>query len=155
METGYMITEDGSDDHLIKPEGLSEYQVPPPSLVRPVRSTAVSTLNKVSPREIDVNESNNKNNEIAENDEFFGPDEDNGERHLFDFINSLHAKQIRGILMEEIFCERNFCGTYFCDSVTQNHCALGSKFLQIVSSFCVSSFKIVDFFVGGSIFFSE
>ena len=73
MKTGCLITADGSEDHLIKLEGLPEYQVPPPSLVELVGSTAVSNLNEVPPREIDVNESNNEINEIAENDEFFWP----------------------------------------------------------------------------------
>ena len=56
-------------------------------------------------------------------------------------------------LREEIDCERNFCGTYFCDSVTQKLCVLRNKFLRIVSSFCMFSLKIVEFFVRGSIFF--
>ena len=61
-------------------------------MVEPVEGTAVSNLNKVSPREIDVNESNNEINEIAENDEFFDPDKDNGEKNLFDFIDNMLAK---------------------------------------------------------------
>ena len=92
MKTGCLITADGSEDHPIKPEGIPEYQVPPPSLVEPVGSTGVSSLNEVSPREIDVNESNNEINEITENDELFGPGEDNGERNLFDFISNMLAK---------------------------------------------------------------
>ena len=76
----------------IKAESLPEYQVPPPSLVEPLGSTAVSNLKEVSPREIDIIESNNEINETAENDEFFGPDEDNGERNLFNFIDNMLAK---------------------------------------------------------------
>ena len=64
---------DCSEDHPIKPEGLSEYQVPPSSLAEPAPNTALSKLNKVSARETDVTESNNKINEIAESDEFFIP----------------------------------------------------------------------------------
>ena len=86
MKTGCLITADGSEDYLITPKGLPEYQVPPPSLVEPVGSTAVSNLNEVSPREIDVNESNKEINEVAENDKFFGPDEDNGERICLNFL---------------------------------------------------------------------
>ena len=122
MKTGCSITSDGSEDHLIKPEGLPEYQVPPASLVEPVRSTAVSNLNEVLPREIDANGSNNEINEVAEKNEFFGPNEDNGEINLFDFTDNMLAKHIRGTLREEIACERNFCRTYFCDSVKQNIC---------------------------------
>ena len=33
--TGYLITADGSDDSLIKSEGLDDYVVPPPSVVDP------------------------------------------------------------------------------------------------------------------------
>ena len=66
MKTGCLINADGSEDHLVKPEDLPEYQVPP--IVEPVGGTAVSNLNKVSPRQIDVNKSNNKINEIVEND---------------------------------------------------------------------------------------
>ena len=73
MKTGCLITTDNSEDHLIKPEGLPEYQVPPPSLVEPVESTAVSNLNDVSPREIDFNESRNEINETAGNDKFLAP----------------------------------------------------------------------------------
>ena len=29
--TGCLLTADGSDDHLVKPEGLPEFQVPPPT----------------------------------------------------------------------------------------------------------------------------
>ena len=90
MKKGCLINADCSEDYLVKPEDLPEYQVPP--LVEPVGGTAVSNLNKFSPRQIDVNKSNNKINEIVENDRFFGPDEDNGERNLFDFINNMLAK---------------------------------------------------------------
>ena len=92
MKPVCLITADGSEDHLINPEGLPEYQVPLQSLVEPVGSTAVSNLNEVPPRGIDVNESNKEINEIAENDEFFGPAEDNGERNLFDFIDNMIAE---------------------------------------------------------------
>ena len=66
--------------------------VPPPSLVEPVGGTAVSNLNKFSLREIDVNESNSKINEIAENDEFFGTNEKNGEKNLINFNDNMLAK---------------------------------------------------------------
>ena len=48
MKKGCLINADGSEDHLVKPEDLPEYQVPP--IVEPVGDTAVSNLNKVSPR---------------------------------------------------------------------------------------------------------
>lgn len=35
QKTGCLITADGSDDHLIQPEGLKDYVVPPPSLLEP------------------------------------------------------------------------------------------------------------------------
>ena len=92
MKPVCLITADGSEDHLINPEGLPEYQVPLQSLVEPVGSTAVSNLNEVPPRGIDVNESNKEINEIAENDEFFRPAEDDGERNLFDFIVNMIAE---------------------------------------------------------------
>ena len=99
---------DCSEDHPIKPEGLSEYQVPPSSLAEPAPNTALSKLNKVSARETDVTESNNKINEIAESDEFFIPNEDNGERNMFPFINNLLSKMIRGTLREETVCKSVF-----------------------------------------------
>ena len=92
---------DCSEDHPIKPEGLSEYQVPPSSLAEPAPNTALSKLNKVSARETDVTESNNKINEIAESDE-------NGERNMFPFINNLLSKKIRGTLREETVCKSVF-----------------------------------------------
>ena len=88
MKTECLITADGSEDHLIKPEGLPEYRVPSPSLVEPVGSTAISNLNEFLLR----NESSNEINETAENDEFSGPDENNGEKNLFDFIDNMLAK---------------------------------------------------------------
>ena len=48
-------------------------------------------------------------------------------------------------LTEETDCKKNFCGTYFCDSVTQKHCILRNKFLRIMSSFCMFSLKTVEF----------
>ncbi|KAG1653474.1 hypothetical protein GQR58_025547 [Nymphon striatum] len=38
-KTGCLITADGSNDNLIKPEGLLDYVVPPPSIVDPITST--------------------------------------------------------------------------------------------------------------------
>ena len=32
VRTGCLLTADGSDDHLVAPEGLSEYAVPPPAI---------------------------------------------------------------------------------------------------------------------------
>ena len=32
VKTGCLMTSDGSDDHLVKPEGLADYVIPPPSL---------------------------------------------------------------------------------------------------------------------------
>lgn len=37
-KTGCLITADGTNDDLIKPEGLPDYVVPPPSIVDPIRS---------------------------------------------------------------------------------------------------------------------
>ena len=37
--TGCLLTVDGSDDHLVTPEGLPAYDVPPPSLLDPSEET--------------------------------------------------------------------------------------------------------------------
>ena len=40
-KTGCLMTADGSEDHLIKPEGLLDYTVPPPSILDPSPLPAV------------------------------------------------------------------------------------------------------------------
>ena len=42
QKTGCLMTADGSDDKLIQPEGLSDYLVPPPSILDPALQPAAT-----------------------------------------------------------------------------------------------------------------
>ena len=84
-----MITADGSDDSLIKPEGLDV--VPPPSVVDPSLEPSKGNQNDVQPMGMDTDmiDDNDGLLEITDDAMFFVPHEDNGERNLFDFIDNL------------------------------------------------------------------
>ena len=89
--TGYLITADGSDDSLIKSEGLDDYVVPPPSVVDPSLEPSKGNQNDVQPMDMDTDmiDDNDGLLEITDDAMFFAPDEDDGERNLFDFIDNL------------------------------------------------------------------
>ena len=53
--TGCLITADGSDDELIRPEGILNYKVPPPLLIEPDVSVSV-TINPKTTEEPPTNE---------------------------------------------------------------------------------------------------
>ena len=71
--TGCLLTADGSDDHLVKPEGLPDYVVPPPSLCDPVSESPVQP-----PHSNDDAEEPNVNEEerVSDSTEFVAPEED-------------------------------------------------------------------------------
>ena len=88
--TGCLITADGSDDSLIKP-GLDDYVVPPPSVDGPLLEPSKGNQNDVQPMDMDTDMIDNNDGllEITDDAMFFAPDEDNGERNLFHFIDNL------------------------------------------------------------------
>jgi len=51
--TGCLLTADGSGDKLVKPEGLPDYKVPPPSIIEPTPQPAVSSVAEGVTREKD------------------------------------------------------------------------------------------------------
>ena len=51
QKTGCLLTADGSDDHLVQPEGLSDYSVPPPAEFDPSNSSPIP--NELQPAEED------------------------------------------------------------------------------------------------------
>ena len=87
--TGCLITADGSNDSLIKPEGLDDYVVP--SVFDPSLEPSKGNQNDVQPMDMDTDmiDDNDGLLEITDDAMFFAPDEDDGERNLFDFIDNL------------------------------------------------------------------
>ncbi|XP_065658758.1 jerky protein homolog-like [Hydra vulgaris] len=86
--TGCLMTSDGSEDSLVKPEGLDCYKVPPPSIIDPGSDQPIGNQGDIQPVEVDdaINESAN---EILPDDTFIGPDEKECEVHIFDFIDNI------------------------------------------------------------------
>ena len=85
--TGCLLTADGSEDNLVKPEDLSEYIVPAPLIVDASVSQPEENRDQVVPAEVDP-DSIEPDMVIDENEEIFEPEEE-GERNLFDFIDNL------------------------------------------------------------------
>ena len=85
--TGCLITTDGSDDSLIKLEGLDDYVVLPLSVVDPSLEPSKGIENDVQPMDIatDMIDDNDGLLEITDDVMFFAPDE----RNLFDFTDNL------------------------------------------------------------------
>ena len=42
-KTGCLLRTDGCGDHLVQPEGLSDYKIPPPTMLEPTPQFAVSS----------------------------------------------------------------------------------------------------------------
>ena len=94
MKTGCLITADGSDDVSIKPEGLSDYQVPPPALINAMTENGESNMDTtpISTRSTEAEKVNQT--PIIDGDELFASDEDNGQRNVFDFIDKLLLNRV-------------------------------------------------------------
>ena len=86
--TGCLMTADGSEDSLIKPEGLDNYSVPPPSIIDPTSEQPTGNHADVQPAELDP-DAVDPDIEIRPDDPIFGPDENEGERNIFDFIDNI------------------------------------------------------------------
>ena len=82
---GCLITADGSEDSLIKPEGLDNYSVPPPSIINHTSEQPTGNHADVQPAELDP-DAVDLDIEIRPDDRIFSPDENEGERNIFDFI---------------------------------------------------------------------
>ena len=82
---GCLITADGSEDSLIKPEGLDNCSVPPPSIINHTSEQPTGNHADVQPAELDP-DAVDLDIEIRPDDRIFSPDENEGERNIFDFI---------------------------------------------------------------------
>ena len=87
--TGCLLTADGSEDNLVKPEGLDDYVVPAPSIVDALVSHPKENSDQVVPVEVDPDVVESDLVAIDETDEILGADEEEGERNIFDFIDNL------------------------------------------------------------------
>ena len=84
-KTGCLITADGTDDELIKPEGLPQYTVPPPSILDPNIAPAMS--NEVEPSAEQVAE--DPDISWNPNDDLLDPSEEAAEtNNIFDIIDN-------------------------------------------------------------------
>ena len=90
-KTGCLMTADGSEDHLIKPEGLKDYVVLPPSLLEPSICAVAS-----NEPPLDTSEADDDVTEIAAefdlSDEFIHQDAGDSimeERNVSDIIDGL------------------------------------------------------------------
>ena len=86
--TGCFMTADGLEDFLIKPEGLDNYSVPPPSIIDPTSEQPTGNNTDVQPAELDA-DAVDPDIEIRPDDPIFGPDENEGERNIFDFTDNI------------------------------------------------------------------
>ena len=87
--TGCLLTADGSEDNLVKPEGLDDYVVPAPSIVDALVSRPKENSDQVVPAEVDPDSIEPDLVVIDDTDEILGADEEEGERNIFDFIDNL------------------------------------------------------------------
>ena len=84
VRTGCLLTADGSDDNLVKPEGLDGYEVPPPSFCDPNSSTPSSN----NPPEIQIINDEQEANAWLPEDELVEPDDaEADEERIFDIID--------------------------------------------------------------------
>ena len=86
--TGCLTTADGSEDSFIKPEGIDNYSVPPPSIIDPTSEQPTGNHADVQPAELDP-DAVDPDIEIRPDDLIFGPDENEGEKNIFDFIDNI------------------------------------------------------------------
>ena len=93
QKTGCLMTADGSDDKLIKPEGLLNYTVQPPSILDPAPQLSVSNapqpiieieVDKIETSHLTIEDESEEWDE-RDSDEF---DRDN-DSNVFDFIDKL------------------------------------------------------------------
>ena len=82
------MTADGSEDPLIKPEGLDNYSVPSPSIIDPTSEQPTGNHADVQPTELDP-DAVEPDIETCPGDPIFGPDENEGEKNIFDFIDNV------------------------------------------------------------------
>ena len=87
--TGCLLTADGSEDNLVKPEGLDDYVVAAPSIVDALVSLPKENSDQVVPAEVDPDSIDPDLVVIEDTDEILGADEEEGERNIFDFIDNL------------------------------------------------------------------
>ena len=86
------MTADGSEDHLIKPEGLKDYVVLPPSLLKPSTYAVASNEPPLDTREADDDDATEIAAEFDLSDEFIHQDAGDSimeERNVFDIIDGL------------------------------------------------------------------
>ena len=84
VKTGCLLTDDGSDDNLVKPEGLDGCEVPPPSFCDPNSSTPSSN----NPPEIQIINDEQAANACLPEDELVEPDDAEAEEErIFDIID--------------------------------------------------------------------
>ena len=80
-----LITADGSEDSLIKPEGLDNYSVAPPSIINHTSEQPTGNHADVQPAELDP-DAVDPDIEIRPDDPIFSPDDNEAERNIFDYI---------------------------------------------------------------------
>ena len=85
QKTGCLLTTDGTDDDLVQPEGLQNYNVPPPTMIDPSDNLALSSQPEQSLQDDDIEEDDNSLEEME-------VDEGDGDRNIFDIIS--HAMSV-------------------------------------------------------------
>ena len=79
--TGCLMTaNNGSEDCLIKPKGLDNFSVPPPSTIDPTSEQPTGNHADVQPAELDPAAAD-PDIEAHPDDPIFGPDENEGEKN--------------------------------------------------------------------------
>ena len=81
-----MLTADGTDDDLVQPEDLQNYNVPPPTMIDPSDNLALSSQPEQSLQDDDIEEEDDSSLEEME------VDEGDGDRNIFDIIS--HAMSV-------------------------------------------------------------
>ena len=82
------MTADESEGSLIKPEGLDNYSVSSPSIIDPTSEQPTGNHTDVQPAELDP-DAVDPDIEICPDDPILDPDENEGEKNIFDFIDNV------------------------------------------------------------------
>ena len=86
--TRCLMTADESEGSLIKPEGLDNYSVSSPSIIDPTSEQPTGNHTDVKPAELDP-DAVDPDIEICPDDPILDPDENEGEKNIFDFIDNV------------------------------------------------------------------
>ena len=85
-KTGCLLTTDGCDDHLVQPEGLPDYKIPPPTMLEPTPQFAVSSSSEGESKDDDDESLQYVGSDEEEND-MLAEEQSIDDRNIFDIFD--------------------------------------------------------------------